>query len=247
MSIIQQPRLRATFIHLAVTIIIILALLAWMMASWFSPLLFASNGGWHGLTIITLIAMASGPLLTYVIFSPGKARRLIVFDLACIAVVQMLALGYGAYTVYSTRPVVMAYWDGQIYPVTSAELALQDVLPGEIAPLDDHWPPLVFVRAPQDREESHALIDYGFRHGLGEPSLAFLYEPFDEHLDVVFASSVENRAKTNPIWLEMRSDYMNDRILSTGHAFIPYRGSHGERLLIISRAGEIIDALAAPQ
>ncbi|MDZ7737306.1 MAG: hypothetical protein U5P41_15420 [Gammaproteobacteria bacterium] len=247
MPVIQQPRLRATFIHLAITIVIILVLLAWMMAAWFSPLLFTSNGGWHGLAIITLVALASGPLLTYVIFSSGKARHLIVFDLACIAVVQMLALGYGAYTVYSTRPVVMSYWDGWIYPVTSEELALQDVTPADIAALDDRWPPLVFVRAPQNREERHALVDYGFKHGLGEPALAFLYEPFDEHLDAVFANSVENRAKTNPVWLEMRSDYVNDRILSAGHAFIPYLGSHGERLLIISRAGEIIGALAAPQ
>lgn len=241
-----QHGLRATAVHTAITLLVLVALLFWVREAWYTPLLFSSNGGWHGLAIITVVALVSGPLLTYVIENPDKARHLIVFDLVVIAVVQLLALAYGIYTVHNTRPVVLAYWDGRIYPVSHSVLAIQDVKPSAIAELDDHHPPLVFVRGPQTREEARAIVDYGFSQNLSEPALAFLYEPFDQHVDTVFTASVEKRAKPHPIWIDTRNRYLETHIMAGDYAFIPMVGSAGDSLLIINRAGDPMEALSLP-
>jgi hypothetical protein len=57
--------------------------------------------------LIACIDVTVGPLVTLIIYRPGK--RGLKFDLAFIAIVQVTALCYGAFVLFESRPVWIVY------------------------------------------------------------------------------------------------------------------------------------------
>lgn len=238
-----RTRLQATGIHFIISAIAFLAILYVIIVHWYPPPLFASNGGWQGVRLMLLVHFIVGPLLTLIIFNAAKARHLIILDLIVIAAIQSAAFAYGAWAIYHTRPVVLSIWDGQVYPVLTEELALQDVRPREVLPLSDQRPPIVFVRRPQTREEAIMMVDYGLRYQLREPALTFLYAPVTDHVDQLFAGSVEQRRQPREEWLQARQRYLARLEIPPALAFLPFEGRYGSELLVFDDAGRLIDAV----
>lgn len=236
-------RLKATGIHIIFSIIAFLVILYFIVVHWYPPPLFDSNGGWHGVRLMLFVHFVLGPLLTLIIFNPAKARHLIVLDLAIICLIQLSAFGYGARVIYDTRPVALSVWDGRVYPVLTGELALQEVRPGQVSSLSEERPPIVYVRRPQTRDEAVWLIDYGFRLQLAEPSLFFLYAPLTEHIEDLFAYSIEQRARPRAEWVEARQRYLTRFDTPPPLAFLPFEGRYGTALLVFDENGRLIEAV----
>lgn len=243
MPVTANSRLRATAHHVLISVGVLCLAVYPLLVQWYPPPLLTGYAGWRVVAMLALVTLATGPLLTLVIFKPAKAKHLIVFDLVCITVIQVAALAYGLHTVHATRPVVLAYWDGMVYPITPEELAPQEVQPAQLQTFSETRPPLVFVRKPGNRQETAAMLRYGFNNNLSEPSLAFLYEPLAGRLEHLFAASVENRRRPRPAWLQARTDYLQRTRQSSSLAFIPFAGRYGQRLLVINQQGRLIDAL----
>src|SRR5579863_8256162 len=71
--------------------------------------------GWYlagASTVVLVLAgvdVALGPLLTFVIAAPTKPRRELTRDIAIIATVQLVALGYGTFMLWNGRPLYYAF------------------------------------------------------------------------------------------------------------------------------------------
>ena len=59
--------------------------------------------------LVVGVDVVCGPLLTLVIFNPAKPRAELARDLALVAAIQLLALGYGVHTLSYARPVALVY------------------------------------------------------------------------------------------------------------------------------------------
>jgi hypothetical protein len=236
-------RLKATSIHLAFSIIAFLAILYVIVVHWYPPPLFASDGGWQGVRIMMIVHLVLGPLLILIIFNPAKAGHLIVIDLVIICAIQLSAFAFGAWAIHSTRSVVLSVWDGRVYPVLASELALQDIDPREVSNLSEQRPPIVYVRRPQTPAEAMRVIDYSFQLQLAEPSISFLYAPLSDHIDDLFAYSIERRPQVRAEWLEKREQYLAQYDQPPTLAFLPFRGRYGHALLVFDEYGRLTDAV----
>jgi hypothetical protein len=86
-----------------------------------------------------------GPLLTLIVFKPGK--KSLKFDLSVIAMFQIAALAYGSYTIYQERPLSALLVNNSFEIQTASSYNLEEVDP-EIVDVDFLSSPKFHVLVP---------------------------------------------------------------------------------------------------
>lgn len=95
---------------------------------WFFPYPFiAVDDISTALLMIIGVNLCIGPLLTLILYKPGKKGLL--FDLSIVAILQIAALAYGLYAVYDSRPAYLVFYGDSFYLTDHKQVdqsALQD-------------------------------------------------------------------------------------------------------------------------
>jgi len=107
MKLEQMNRYQAFGTHLLISLVIFAVILVCITQYWYPGILFDTGNGWKAIGLIIGIDLILGPLLTLLVFNPKKSS--LKFDLSVIAAVQIAALSYGTWTIYSTHPVALAF------------------------------------------------------------------------------------------------------------------------------------------
>ena len=115
-------RPRAFALHLALSLLAFSTLVLAMLLWWFPGELFFLDGGWQGLKLVAMVDLVLGPLLTLLLYKPGKPK--LALDLSMIALIQVAALGYGFVTTHEQRTVALVYADG-VFNTLSAQAEAQ--------------------------------------------------------------------------------------------------------------------------
>jgi len=130
-------RTQAFLVHLALSALAFSTLVLVMLRWWFPGELFLVDGGWQGLKLVAMVDLVLGPLLTLILYKPGK--RGLALDLSLIAAVQVAALAYGFVTTWQQRTVAVVYADRAFTTLSAsdereaaAKLLAKDVEPGDI-------------------------------------------------------------------------------------------------------------------
>jgi len=113
-------RKQAFLSHLIISFVIFLITLYFIVFHWYPQPFFEIDGGWQGIRLIAAVDIVLGPLLTLIIFKPGKPG--LKNDLAIIAVIQFTALFSGIYVVQNERPVAKVFYDGIMNIVTGYDM-----------------------------------------------------------------------------------------------------------------------------
>jgi len=114
------PSVKVAFlIHFGISLIIFIGLAAIMRFIWFPDDLFFMDGGVQGLKIIAPIDLILGPALTLCFYRPWKKN--IKLDMGVIAAVQIAALGFGVYQVYSQRTAAIVFAEHRFETLTYKE------------------------------------------------------------------------------------------------------------------------------
>ena len=139
-SRLPSSRARAFAVHLALSVLAFSTLVLVMLRWWFPGELFLVDGGWQGLKLVAMVDLVLGPLLTLILYKPGK--RGLALDLSLIAAVQIAALAYGFVTTWQQRTVAVVYADRTFTTLSAsdereaaAQLLARDVEPGDIEAL----------------------------------------------------------------------------------------------------------------
>ena len=109
LSSIWKSRLKAAGIHLGISLVLALMAALLVFFVWFPYPYNKISGGDSLFLLIVSVDVIMGPLLTLAIFNIAKPRKELRRDLAVIATLQLLALGYGMWTVALSRPVYLVY------------------------------------------------------------------------------------------------------------------------------------------
>ena len=122
-----KHRLFAASLHLFISLVI--AGLAWALITRFLyPYPFIEiSGGRQLFLLLVLVDIALGSVLTISVFSSGKLRGVLMRDLMVICTLQLVALGYGLWTMYLARPVYLVHEIDRFKVVTAADLAESDL------------------------------------------------------------------------------------------------------------------------
>lgn len=100
-----MTRWKAAAIHLLISIVVITGVGLGLMFVWYGPELFSLMGALRLLTILGIIDVAIGPLLTLAVYKHGK--KSLTFDLTVIALLQLGFLAYGMHIMWESRPVFL--------------------------------------------------------------------------------------------------------------------------------------------
>jgi hypothetical protein len=118
-------------------------------------------GAWHVLRVLISVDLVVGPLLTLIVFKPGK--RGLEFDLCVIALVQIVALIYGAETIYRQRPYFTVFAVDRFHVLAREDVSAADLAaPGlaeRIGAKPTVGPLLVVASRPADSAGMQRLID----------------------------------------------------------------------------------------
>lgn len=139
------------------------------------------------LLIVGVVDLALGPTLTLIIANPRKPRRALARDIAIIVAVQIVALGYGAATLWQGRPLYYTYSAdrlemAQASDIDAVEIALAQNQNPALAP---HWyslPRWVWARLPGNKDEASKIIGSAVFGGSDVIDMPRYFRPWNEGL-----------------------------------------------------------------
>lgn len=200
-------------------------------------------GGIFGL--IVAVDVVSGPLLTAVLANPRKSRREHWIDLSLVASIQLAALAYGMWTVYSARPVVLAFEVDRLVVVTANEVQvdqLREALP-EFQRLSWTGPRIVSLRKPRSSEEFLRSVEQSIQ-GTTQAMRPGWWRPYIEAVPEVL-----KRADALQALMERRPadrDELEKAAGQSGHAianlrYLPLTSSRSDDwVALISETGNVV-------
>jgi hypothetical protein len=184
----MQFRLKAFGLHLLGSAVALTLALGSLYLGWYRwP-------GWylasmlHIVGLVVLVDLVLGPTLTLIIANPGKPRRELARDIAIIATVQLVALAYGADTLWKGRPLYYTFSVNrlefvQASDIESDEIALALRQNPSFAP---HWysrPRWVWAPMPDDPDQAlHIANDATFGSGKDIIDMPRYFKPWTEGL-----------------------------------------------------------------
>ena len=234
----NTPKHRIILAHIAISATLMLMLLSVMLLSWYPNGLFGVAGGWAGLKILLPIDMVLGPALTFLFYKPGKKSA--VFDLSAIACVQIAALSYGVFAVYTQHPQALVLAEGELQTLTpmayqSALIKLEEdkQLAQNPRDLDSNSPPVV-VAKPYALEHYSQYAASVLNGGLELAHRAERYQDLVTGQDT-FQSAFMDHQKL----VEALGDSYDE-----SYDYLPLRSMHGKGIAAFSKeSGVFIRAL----
>lgn len=153
-----RDRYRMGAMHLALTALPGLALFALVFFVWYPMGLFVSGRGAELVLLTVGISVAAGPLLTLIVFAPGKKG--LEVDLATVLALQLLAFAYGVYVLHLSRPVYVVMVLDRFELVRANEvLGAGASGTGEVPALSLNGPSIVGARVPTEKRELDRMFD----------------------------------------------------------------------------------------
>lgn len=108
-------KFKAGFIHFLISFGVFLMVVLWVRFFAYPSVYFSMAGALQGLTIVFLVDVVLGPVLSLLVYSPAKSKKETISDFSIIGAVQIAALVYGVHTLYQERPRAVI-----VYPKSTA-------------------------------------------------------------------------------------------------------------------------------
>jgi len=182
----MKKKVFAGLLHLIISLALVTCTFAFVFLVCYPEPYFTVMGIGKLLVILAVVDVCLGPLITFIIFDPTK--KWLKFDLVVIAIVQLLALIYGVFTVFSARPVYLVFDENALFTLVSAyqipekELKKLDLL---ILPMTG--PELVGARIPKNREERKKYVAEVLEARIDLPRMLQYHVPYESVVDDVKA------------------------------------------------------------
>lgn len=176
-----MSRWKAGAIHLGISAVVI-ALAALVLFGWWFPLPYAGASGADTLILLLLgVDLALGPLLTTIVYKPGKPS--LRFDLTTIALLQAGALAYGLWIASEARLVFLVSTEDRITLVPANLIVPESLAKAsypQFASLSWTGPRLAAANPPLDAEGSFAMLQSAMA-GRDVEAYPEHYVPYAEH------------------------------------------------------------------
>jgi hypothetical protein len=152
-------RYRASLIHFGLSVGVALIVFAVLRFLWYPGPLFGYAGGLELLAVITTVDVTIGPIITLIVFVPGK--RGLKFDLATIALLQLAALAFGLHALAESRPVWITFVKDRFELVRAIDIDDADRAKAtpEFRGLSWFGPVYAGARKPRDPQEQLRMMD----------------------------------------------------------------------------------------
>lgn len=233
--------LKAAMIHASLSLVAFIPLAYLVLFRWYPVVFFQSHGGWSGVGIIFRVYVVLGPLLTLIIFSPGKPRWKVLLDISIIGTVQLSASIWGIYVVHSQRPVTVMLWEENFQSVVAVAFELLGPDTNQVLLLDDNTPPLVVARPVENRDDMSLKFLTTMNANVSLHELLDRYTSLEAQPDVVKATDLgwQQIITTEPE-LESATRKQVSKRSSDELLYIPFKGRCNPALLAFDAEFEFL-------
>lgn len=140
-------------LHLLISILIALAILAIVFFIWYPSPLAKAVGVTHIFLMLLVIDVILGPLLVFLVYKEGK--KTLKIDLMVIILIQVTALSYGLYSIAQARPVWIAFNQDRFELVRKNEIKAENIMKAKFQYQKPTWlwPQYVAVKQTDDLQE----------------------------------------------------------------------------------------------
>jgi len=232
-------RFRAAAIHLAASGVVAVAVVALVLLAWYPQPMPQLLGVDAILLIMLGVDVVLGPLFTLIVFDRRKRR--LAWDLATIAVLQVLALGYGTYTIYQGRPAFVVLVKDRFEVISPAELRPDDraaARSNPFAKIDPLRPRWVAARLPDSAKERSDILFESLTQGRDLQHHPRLYTDYAEASRAALerALPIDRLRALNP----RRSAEVDAAVAETGRPeselrYLPLRGPARDGAVLVGR------------
>lgn len=180
-------RWKAAGIHLSISVVLALLMLALLYFLWFPAPYFAAAGANRLILLLMGVDVCIGPLMTLLVVNRHKPRKLLRLDLSIIGVLQAIAFGYGMYVIVDARPVFIVAEVDELVMVSSHQLADADLAKGTLPEFRKRsltGPVLVGALPPKGVSSGDFALKV-LETGKDVDRLPQYYLPYDQAIDAV--------------------------------------------------------------
>ncbi|HEY4749555.1 MAG TPA: hypothetical protein VIH60_04135 [Steroidobacteraceae bacterium] len=180
-------RLKAFGLHLAGSTCALSVILGGMYLGWYRGPGWYLSGVARVVVVLGLVDVCLGPTLTLIIANPRKPRRLFVRDIGTIVAVQIVALAYGAMTVWQGRPLYYTFSVDRLEMVQASDLKPEQIALAQrqnpaLAP---HWysrPRWIWAPLPEDPQEQAKIVNGALFGGDDVIQMPRYFKPWNQAL-----------------------------------------------------------------
>lgn len=242
-----RHHLIAGAIHLAVSATIALVAMFVIFVLWYPGALAQMQGVSQLVLILIGVDVVLGPLITTIIYSPGKKG--LRFDLAVISSVQTIALLFGLKAIYGGAPAYLVFNIDRFDVVANSEISKDRLAeaPPDLQP--SLWGPVyVGARLPSDPEKRTQILMSAVSGGADLPQLPQFFVPLEEEHSYMITRlrPLKELKALNDLddsaWAELLESLGEPE---AGLGYLPVRANSLDGAMIVDRAsGETVSLRA---
>lgn len=212
--------LRPAALHLFLGLLAACVLATLLFFVWYPSPYDQFSGGRDLFVLLMGVDVICGPLLTLLLYTRSKPKKLLVLDLTLVLSIQVAALIYGLHVAWQARPVYLVAEYDRLKAITNADMTEQDR--NNIRPelRSGFWdrPKIVGIRKPKSIAEKNKVMfesaqggrDYGER-----PDFYIPYESASAKISIERSRRLTDFIKLHPEsqpWAEKFAARQNMRI-----------------------------------
>jgi hypothetical protein len=240
-------RYKASLSHFGISLAVAGLVYVAVRYFWYPGPLFEVAGGLELLLLIISVDVTLGPLITLIIFKPGKWG--LMFDLTVIATLQFAALIYGLHSIAESRPVYITFVKDRFELVRAGELEDADIAQG--APGFDSLSwfgyRLAGARLPKDPKEQLKHMDLAILGSKDVHLFPKLYVPYEQvAADAARVSgSMAKLRSLNPAGSAEVDALVRAGGSEEAYGFLPMRAGKRDMTVVVRRRDGAVIALSA--
>ena len=242
----DQLKRRAVTWHLALSLLLSIALAAWLLLHWFpAPFSFAA-GALTGLVIVVSVDMCLGPMLTLLLIHSKKSLRENIFDGIVVATLQFSALAYGLWQVSLARPAAVVFWQDSFYLVKAFDYQERYGTQPDLSKLSSESVPVIYARYPLLLSELEQL-ERDIKVGIVPFENKALYRKVAEGLAEIRKSPLDiNVLLAKYANLQQQLDSLATKQEQKDLIYSRLHSDYGTYLLVLDMSGKLVGLLKLP-
>jgi hypothetical protein len=206
-------RWKAATVHLTISLVLAAAIAALLYFLWFPSPYFIAAGANKLIILLMGVDIGIGPLLTLLVVTPRKSRKLLKLDLSVIALMQAIAFAYGVHVIAAARPVFVVVAVDRLVLVSAEDLDDADLAQGsQPAFRTRSWTgPVMAGMLPVKGFKATQMANQAMRGGKDLDLLPRFYLPYDQVIGNLLhhakpLSQLKNASDPRLMQLEARPD-----------------------------------------
>lgn len=242
----DQLKRRAVTWHLALSLLLSIALAAWLLLHWFpAPFSFAA-GALTGLVIVVSVDMCLGPMLTLLLIHSKKSLRENILDGIVVATLQFSALAYGLWQVSLARPAAVVFWQDSFYLVKAFDYQERYGTQPDLSKLSSESVPVIYARYPLLLSELEQL-ERDIKVGIVPFENKALYRKVAEGLAEIRKSPLDiNVLLAKYANLQQQLDSLATKQEQKDLIYSRLHSDYGTYLLVLDMSGKLVGLLKLP-